>query len=166
MKKLSLALVLALLAACQNNPPLQDEAHYMRYARVVAVHVYTDAERREAAASAPHVNRNEPRVTFGLSFGTNIGGIGLNFGGLFTPQNRPRDIPPQPAWGADRYTVEPLGSHDRLEVESYGKYKVGDCVKLFSGAPKDYARLYDLQPGETCKAGKPAARKDKKKEKR
>lgn len=165
MKKLSLALILVLLAACQNNPPLQDEARYLRYARVVAVHVYTDAERRDAAANAPRVDRNEPQVTFGIGFGTNFGGINLGVGGLFTPQHRPRDIPPQPAWGANRYTVEPLGTHEKLEVDSYGKYKVGDCVKLFSGHPKEYARLFDLQPGETCKAGKPAAKESKKAEK-
>lgn len=164
MKKLSLAVMAALLAACQNNPPLQNDARYIRMARVVAVHVYSEDERREAAKAPPRARASSPEVSVGIGFGTSFGGLGVGVGGIISPVNK-REMPPQPALGADRYTVEPLGSKEKLEVESYGKYKVGDCVKLFSGHPTEYARLFDLQPGETCTAGKPAAKESKKAEK-
>jgi hypothetical protein len=146
MYKLLAIAPIALLAACQSAPKLEDDARYTRLARVVDVHVYSDAERKEAAKS-------EPRSSSGLGVGIGVGtGGGFGFGGIMFGGGggRNRELPPLVSQGANRYAVQPLNTTGRIEVNSYGKYKVGDCVKLFSGHPSEYARLFDLKPGEHC----------------
>ncbi len=149
MKKLFYIAAIALLVACQSAPKLEDDTRYTKLARVVDVHVYSEAERKEAAKS-------EPRPSSGLGMGVGIGvgtGGGFGFGGIMFGgggSGRSRDLPPLISQGANRYTVQPLNTRDKIEVNSYGKYKAGDCVKLFSGHPNEYARLFDLRPGENC----------------
>jgi hypothetical protein len=146
-------LALSLLAACQTAPKLEDDARYTRLARVVDVHVYSDAERREAAKTEPRGGNTSVGVGvgFGLGGGGSFGGIML---GAPVGGGSRREVPPLVSQGANRYTVQPLGSNEKREVNSYGKYKVGDCVKLFSGHPSEYDRLFDLKPGESCDAAK------------
>ncbi len=150
MKPLFAVISLVLLAACQTAPKPEVDTRYLKLAKVVDVHVYTDAERKEAAKSAPRPHSSGVGMGVGIGIGSGgfgglmIGaGTGLGGGGS-------RDLPPQAADGANRYTVQPLHSNDRIEVMSYGKFPVGDCVKLFSGHPDEYARLFDLKPGERC----------------
>jgi hypothetical protein len=76
MNKLIYLAVLLLLAACKTTPSLEDDARYVKMARVVDVHVYTEAERKEAKAQLP----SDVRVGGGLSVGVGSGGFG--FGGL------------------------------------------------------------------------------------
>ncbi len=156
MKRMLAALSLALLAACQTAPKLEDNARYTRLARVVEVHVYSDAERKEAAKTEPRGSNTSVGVGvgFGLGGGGSFGGIML---GAPVGGGSRREGPPLVSQGANRYTVQPLGSSEKLEVNSYGKYKPGDCVKLFSGHPTEYDRLFDLKPGESCAAPKATA---------
>ncbi len=148
MNKLLALAPVALLAACQSAAKLEDDTRYTRLARVVDVHVYSDAERKEASKSEP---RPSSGVGVGIGVGTGTGG-GFGFGGIMFGGGggRSRDLPPLVSQGANRYTVQPLNTSDRVEVNSYGKYKVGDCVKLFSGHPNEYARIFDLKSGEHC----------------
>lgn len=148
MNKLLAIAPIAFLAACQSAPPLEDDARYTRLARVVDVHVYSDAERKEAAKSAPRSSNTS--VGVGVGFGVGGGGFGGLMFGVGSGGGRSRELPPQVSQGANRYTVQPLNTTGRIEVNSYGKYKAGDCVKLFSGHPSEYARLFDLKPGESC----------------
>ena len=149
MKKLLAIATLALLAACQSAPKLEDDTRYTRLAKVVDVHVYSETERKEAAKS-------EPRPSSGVGMGVGIGfGTGGSFGGIMfgggTGMGGGRSNGhPLVSKGANRYTVQPLNTSDKVEVNSYGKYKAGDCVKLFSGHPSEYARLFDLKSGESC----------------
>ncbi len=155
MKRIFAALALTLLGACQTAPRLEDDARYTRLARVVDVHVYTEAERKEAAKTEP---RPGPSVGVGMGFGFGTGGGG--FGGIMVGApagGGSREVPPLISRGANRYTVQPLNATDRLEVNSYGKYQAGDCVKLFSGHPREYDRLFPLKPGESCAAAKSLA---------
>ena len=71
-------------------------------------------------------------------------------GYMLGASSRNRTGPPQAAIGANRYTVETENKSERTEVLSYGKFKVGDCVKLMMGHPTKFARLFDLRPGEHC----------------
>jgi len=149
MKKILAVAALAMLAGCQTAPKLEDDARYTRLATVLDVHVFTDAERKEAQKTAPSSGSG---VGMGLGIGIGTGG-GFGFGGIMFGGGgggSSRDLPPQVASGANRYTVQPLHGSERVEVMSYGKYQVGDCVKLFSGHPNEYARLFDLKPGERC----------------
>jgi hypothetical protein len=153
MKKLFAVAPLALLAACQNGPKLEDDARYVKLAKVVDVHEFTDAERKEAAKTAPRSSNSGLGLNIGLGMGT--GGFSGGFGGIMLGTGtslggRSRSDAPQVADGADRYTVQPVHSSERIEVMSYKKYKPGDCVKLLSGHPSEYARLYDPKEGERC----------------
>ena len=150
MKTILAVISLALLAACQTAPKPEDDTRYLKLARVVDVHVYTDAERKEAAKTAPRPHNSGVGMGVGIGMGSGgFGGIMIGAGtGLGGGSSR--DLPPQAAAGANRYTVQPLQSADRIEVMSYGKFQVGDCVKLFSGHPDEYARLFKLKPGEHC----------------
>jgi hypothetical protein len=150
MKKFVAATALALLAGCQSTP-LEDDARYTRFARVVDVHVFNEAERKEAAKTEPRYNQSGVSMGIGLGYGTGggFGGIGLGYGTSLS-DGRSRHIPPLVSRGATRFTVQPLNSGERIELLSYGKFQVGDCVKLFSGHPTEYARLFDLKPGERC----------------
>ncbi len=146
MKRVFAAGSLAMLAACSSTPLEQDTSH-IRLARITDVHIFTDAERKEAAKSEP---RRDTGVGMGIGFG--VGTFG-GFGGVMLgtgSSGRSRDLPPQISEGANRFTVQPVRSAERVEVISYGKYQAGDCVKFFSGHPTEYARLFDLKPGEHC----------------
>jgi hypothetical protein len=150
VNRIPLLLTLGLLAACQTTPSLEDDARHTRLARIVDVHVYTDAERREAAKTEPRSSRTSVGVGVGMGFGLGGGGYGGIMVGGPVGGGDSRDLPPLVSGGANRYTVQPLHTRERLEVNSYGNYRVGDCVKLFSGHPTEYDRLFDLKPGESC----------------
>jgi hypothetical protein len=148
MKRFFAIIPIALLAACQSSPKFEDDTRYTRLAKVVDVHVYSDAERKEAAKAAPRSSNTG--VGFGIGVGSG-GGFGVMLGmGTSVGGSRSQDLPPQIAQGANRYTVQPLNTTEKIEVNSYTKYQVGDCVKLFSGHPDEYARLFNLKPGEHC----------------
>lgn len=112
--------------------------------------MYTEAERKEAKAQRP----SDVRVGGGMSVGISSGGS--SFGGLMIgmgtmlDDERDKNEPPQVAYGANRYTVVTVGKAERFEVNSYGKFKVGDCVKVLMGHPTAYARLFELRAGEHC----------------
>lgn len=144
MKQVIAIALLAVLAACQSTPALEDDARYVRLARVVDVHVYTETERKEA---------QRQRRGGGVGVGIDIGiGTGGGFGGVLFGVGGALDTDesPQVADGANRFTVETLDPAERIEVLSYGNYKVGDCVKVLTGHPSEYARLFELKPGERC----------------
>ena len=151
MKRIIAAIALVLLAACQSTPKLEEDARYVKLATVVDRHDFTDVERKQAAA---HTNPDtHTSVGVGLSVGGGSGGFGFGFGGIMLglgDQRTSRDEPPQIAQGANRYTVQPLRSTERIEVMSYGQYKVGDCVKVLAGHPSEYPRFFELKPGEHC----------------
>jgi hypothetical protein len=151
MKRIFAAIALVLLAACQSTPKLEEDARYVKLATVVDRHDFTELERKQAAA---HTNPDtHTSVGVGLSVGGGSGGFGFGFGGIMLglgDQRTSRDEPPQIAQGANRYTVQPLHSTERIEVMSYGQYKVGDCVKVLAGHPTEYPRFFELKPGERC----------------
>ena len=150
-KKFLLAGMAVLLAACQSTPNLEDDTRYVRLAKVVDVHEFTEAERKEAKMQRP--SDSGVSVGMGISFGTGGGGSGmmLGAGSMLGSRHDSRKEPPQIAYGANRYTVQPLNSGERMEVMSYGTYKLGECVKVLSGHPSEYSRLFDSKPGERCK---------------
>ena len=144
------AVLLILLAACQSAPKLEDDARYVRLARVVDKHEFTELERKQAEASLP----SDTRVGVGLSVGGgssgSFGGVMLGIGSTLGDRRDSRKEPPQVAHGANRFTVQPLNSVERIEVLSYGKHKVGDCVKALVGHPDEHPRFFELKPGERC----------------
>ncbi len=148
MNKFIAVLALVLLAACQSTPRLEEDTRYVKLAQVVDVHEFTDAERKQAEASRPHGS-----VSVGLGIGIGSGDFSggmLGIGGLLDNRHDSRDEAPQVARGANRYTVQPLGSKERIEVMSYGRYQVGDCVKVLAGHPSEYPRFFELKAGERC----------------
>ncbi len=149
MKRMFAAGLLAMLAACSSTPLEQDTSH-IRLARVTDVHIFSDAERKEAAKSEPTRDSGGVGMGIGIGVGTFGGFGGVMLGTGTGVGGRSRDLPPRISEGANRFTVQPINSAERLEVMSYGKYQAGDCVKLFSGHPSEYARLFDLKPGERC----------------
>jgi len=149
MKNFLVAISLVLLAACQSAPKLEEDARYVKLATVVDRHEFTEVERKQAAQTSPDSHGS---VGVGLGVGGGSGG-GFGFGGIMFGlggQHDSHDEPPQIARGANRYTVQPLGSTERIEVMSYGQYKVGDCVKVLAGHPTEYPRFFELKPGEHC----------------
>lgn len=154
MKNIFAAIALVLLAACQSAPKLEEDARYVKLATVVDKHEFTELERKQAAAHTPSDVRGS--VGVGVSIGGGSGGFG--FGGIMLgigDQRAKRDEPPQIARGANRYTVQPLRSTERIEVMSYTQYKVGDCVKVLAGHPTEYPRFFALKPGEHCEVLSP-----------
>lgn len=147
--KYSIALLaLVLLAACQSTPKLEDDTRYAKLATVVEIHEYSEVERKQAKANTP----GDSNVGFGVGVGVGSGGFG-SFGGMMLGLGGHADHSddqPKVANGANRYTVKLLGSEERVEVMSYGKYKVGDCVKVLAGHPSEYPRFFELKPGERC----------------
>ena len=150
MKKFFAATLLVILAACQSTPRLEDDARYVKLARVVDVHEFTELERKQAEANRPGDTRAGVGLGIGVGTGGSFGGIMLGMGSGIGERRDSRDEQPQVANGANRYTVQPLNSNERIEVMSYGKYKVGDCVKVLVGHPTEYPRFFELKPGERC----------------
>lgn len=151
MKRFSCVVLLLLLAACKSGPALEDDKRYVILAKVVDVHVYTEAERKEAKAQRP--SETTLSIGMGIGFGSGGGGFGGMMFGAGTPldsRHRDSNESPQIAFGANRYTLEIKGSLERFEVMSYGKYKPGDCVKVLKGHPSAFARIFDLKKGESC----------------
>jgi hypothetical protein len=152
MKRMIAAIALVLLAACQSTPKLEEDARYVKLATVVDRHEFTEVGRKQAAAQTPPETHGN--IGIGLSVGGGGGGgFGFGFGGLMFgmgDQHTRRDEPPQIAKGAIRYTVQLPASTERIEVMSYGQYKVGDCVKVLAGHPTEYPRFFELKPGEHC----------------
>ncbi|MBI5626078.1 MAG: hypothetical protein HY935_02575 [Nitrosomonadales bacterium] len=146
MKTIIAAIVLALLAACQSTPRLEEDTRYVKLATVVDIHEFTEIERKQARANRP----GDSSVGFGIGVGTgtygSFGGVTLGMGHRVGSS----DEPPQIAKGANRITVQPLGSTERIEVMSYGKHKAGDCVKVLAGHPTEFPRFFALKPDERC----------------
>lgn len=152
MKSIFAVIALVLLAACQSAPKLEEDARYVKLATVVDRHEFTDVERKQAAAHTTSDSHGSIGVGLGVGGGSG-GGFGFGFGGIMLDmgdQHTKRDEPPQIAKGANRYTVQPLHSTERIEVMSYGQYKVGDCVKVLAGHPTEYPRFFELKLGEHC----------------
>lgn len=147
MKEYFAASLLVLLAACQSAPKLEDDARYVRLARVVDVYEFTELERKQAEVNRP----SDTSVGVGLDIGVGTGGT---FGGVVIGMSKEigdgSNEPPQVANGANRFIVQPLNSDERIEVMSYGSYKVGDCVKVLAGHPTEFPRFFELKPGEIC----------------
>jgi hypothetical protein len=135
MKKYIATLALVLLAACQSTPRLEDDVRYTKLATVVDKHEFSEVERKQAKANSP----GDSNVGVGVGIGVGSGGGGgFGFGGMMIGMGgHPdrSDKQPQVAKGAIRYTAQPLGTDERIEVMSYEQYKVGDCVKVLAGHP-------------------------------
>jgi hypothetical protein len=146
MKTVIAATLLALLTACQSTPSLEDDARYVRLATVVDIHEFTEIERRQAQANTP--SDTHAGVGFGVGTGSygSFGGLSMGIGTTVGDSHQP----PQIAKGANRITVQPLGSTERIEVMSYQNHKVGDCVKVLAGHPTEFPRFFALKPGERC----------------
>ncbi|MEO8342628.1 MAG: hypothetical protein ABI536_02315 [Gallionella sp.] len=151
MKKLFAAMLLMLLAACQSTPKLEDDTRYVRLARVVDEHEFTEIERRQAKANMSNDSGMGMGFGFGLGIGSggSFGGVSLGMGGMMGDRRDSRE-PPQVAYGANRFTVQTLDSQKRVEVMSYGHYKAGDCVKVLVDHPTAFPRFFELKPGEHC----------------
>lgn len=144
MKKLIALLILVFLTACQHTR-LEDDVRYTRLATVVSIYEFSETERKQAKSSATGIG-------VGVGFGIGVG-TGGSFGGMMMGmgnRHEVRDEPPLVAQGANRYTVQLQGTEERVEVMSYSKYKMGDCVKVLAGHPSEYPRFFDLKAGEHC----------------
>jgi hypothetical protein len=150
MKKFFAATLLLLLAACQSAPRLEDDARYVRLAIVVDEHEFTEVERKQAQANRPGDSGVGVGLGVGVGTGGGFGGVMIGMGSTMGDRRDSRDEPPQVAHGANRFTVQPLDSKERIEVMSYGNYKVGDCVKVLVGHPTEFPRFFELKPGERC----------------
>jgi len=147
MKKFFAAASLVLLAACQSTPKLEDDARYVRLARVVDEHEFTEVERKQAEANRPSDSHMGVGLGVGVGSGGSFGGVMFGMGSSMGDRH---DELPQIANGANRYTVQPLNSDERVEVMSYGRYKLGDCVKVLVGHPTEFPRFFELKPDEHC----------------
>ena len=144
--------LLMLLAACSTTSRLEEDTRYVKLATVVDKHEFTEQERKQARAE----RYNDSNVSVGLSVGVGTGG---GFGGMMVGvgddmmgRRRARyNEPPQIGRGANRYTVQLQDSDTRIEVMSYGQYKVGECVKVLANHPTEFPRFFALKPDEHCK---------------
>jgi hypothetical protein len=150
MKKFFATTLLVLLAACQSAPKLEDDARYVRLAIVVDEHEFTELERKQAQANMPSDSHVGVGLSVGVGSGGSFGGMMLGMGSGMGDRRDSRNEPPQVANGANRFTVQPLNNNERIEVMSYGNYKVGDCVKVLAGHPTEFPRFFELKPGERC----------------
>ena len=149
MKTLIASISLALLAACQSTPKLEDDARYVRFATVVDVHEFTQIERKQARANMPR----DSNVGLGLGIGIGSGGFGglsVGIGNILGGAREYRNHSPNMAEGANRVTVQLVGSKERIEIMSYGHHKLGDCVKVLAEHPTKFPRFFELKPGERC----------------
>jgi len=149
MKKIFATTLLAILAACQSTPKLEDDARYVRLAVVVDKHEFTELERKQAEANRPSDTHAGVGLSVGVGSGGSFGGVMLGMGSSIGGSDSSNELP-QVANGANRFTVQSLNSSERLEVMSYGPYKVGDCVKVLVGHPTEFPRFFELKPGEHC----------------
>lgn len=147
MKKFAAALLLLLVAACQSAPRLEDDTRYVKLAKVVEEHEFTDIERQQAKANLPADSGVGVGLSIGVGSGGGFGGIMLGAGSRLG--ERRHQMPPQIAFGANRFTVQ-TADNARIEVMSYEKYKVGDCVKVLVNHPTEFPRFFKLKPGEHC----------------
>lgn len=150
MKALTVTTLLALLAACQSTPKLEDDVRYVRLARVIDIREFTDLERKQARANQPSDSRVGFGFGVGMGSGGSFGGMSVGIGSRLGERPFGRAQPPSVADGANRITVQPIGITDRVEVMSYGQHKVGDCVKVLATHPTQYPRFFELKPGESC----------------
>ena len=152
MKTLIATALLVMLAACQSMVKLEDDTRYVRLAKVTDIREFTELERKQAQANRPSDSRS--RVGFGLGLGMgsggSFGGVSVGLGGTLSERPFGRAQPPHIADGANRITVQPIGTTDRVEVMSYGQHKIGDCVKVLATHPTEYPRFFELKPGESC----------------
>ena len=149
MKIYIATLALVLLAACQSSPRLEDDERYVKLATIVDKHEFTEIERKQAQASRP----SDSGVSVSIGMGVGIGSRGMMFGSMMDDHHdrySRYDEPPQVALGAIRYTAQPVGSQERIEVMSYGQYNVGDCVKVLANHPDEYPRFFEPKVGEYC----------------
>lgn len=141
----------ALLAACQSTPKLEEDTRYVKLAHIVDVHEFTELERKQAETSRPSESRVGVSVGIGMgSGGGSFGGVMMGIGSVLGDHHDSDDKQPQIAHGAIRYTVQLLENKERIEVMSYTRYKMGDCVKVLAGHPSEYPRFFDLKAGERC----------------
>lgn len=150
MKKMIALLALALLGACQSTPRLEEDTRYVKLAHVVDVHEFTELERKQAEASRPSTSRVGVSVGIGMGSGGGFGGVMMGMGNVLGDHSDSDDKQPQIAHGAIRYTVQLLENKERIEVMSYTRYKMGDCVKVLAGHPSEYPRFFDLKASERC----------------
>ena len=94
-----------MLAACQSAPRLEDDTRYVRLARVVDVHEFTEAERREA--KSPGNGSVGMGVSIGVGSGGGFGGLMVGAGSMWGDGRDSCKEPPQVANGANRFTVQP-----------------------------------------------------------
>lgn len=150
IKAIIAATLLALLAACQSTPKLDEDARYVRFATVIDIHEFTEIERKQARANMPRDSK--VGIGFGLGIGTggSFGGLSVGIGDTLGRGRESRNQPPNIADGANRIVVQPLGSTERIEVMSYANHKPGDCVKVLAAHPTEFPRFFELKPGERC----------------
>lgn len=151
MNKFAAVLALVFLAACQSGPKLEDDTRYVKLATVVDKYEFSELERKQAQASRPGDSNVGMSVGVGAGTGGSFGGLMIGMGTVLGGRHDTSDEPPLVAYGANRYTVQPLGSEERIEVMSYRQYKVGDCVKVLAGHPSEFPRFFELKPDERCK---------------
>lgn len=150
IKTMITAILLALLAACQSTPRLEDDARYVRLATVMDIHEFTEIERKQAQVNRPSDTHVGVGIGIGTGSGGSFGGLSLGIGSTVGDRRNSRDQQPHIADGANRITVQPLGSTERIEVMNYGHHKMGDCVKVLAGHPTEFPRFFELKPGERC----------------
>lgn len=147
MKKFIAALALLLLAGCQTPHRLEKDTSYIILATVTDKYEFSETERQQAGATTPADSNADDDLA------DNIGPAG--YGGIMLGLGDHHDIsesPPQISTGANRYTVRPLNSEERIVVMSRRQYQVGDCVKVLAGHTSAHPRFFALKPNEGCSA--------------
>ena len=150
MKTLLAAISLALLTACQSTPKQDQDASYVRLATVVDIHEFTEIERKQARANMPRDSNVGVGLGLGIGTGGSFGGLSVGIGNILGGAREYRNHSPNMAEGANRITVQLVGSKERIEVMSYGHHKLGDCVKVLAEHPTKFPRFFELKPGERC----------------
>lgn len=141
MKTFIAILALVLLSACQSTHRLEKDTRYIRLATVTDKYEFSEFERNQAETDSPRDSNAGAKIGIG-----GFGGIMLGLG----DHHDNSELQPQISDGANRYTVQPVGSAERIEVLSCGQYNVGDCVKVLAGHPGEFPRFFALKAGERC----------------